>query len=62
MAVMIGIDPHKRSRTAVAIDYDEVELAAIEVRASHAQVVIFTCVDGGDLENSSHWSLAELLD
>ena len=34
MAVMIGVDPHKRSHTAVAIDGDEVELDAIEVRAS----------------------------
>ena len=38
MAVMIGVDPHKRSHTAVAIDGDEVELAAIEVRASVRQV------------------------
>jgi transposase len=38
MAVMIGVDPHKRSHTAVAIDRDEVELAAIEVRASGRQV------------------------
>ena len=34
MTVMIGVDPHKRSHTAVAIDRDDVELAAIEVRAS----------------------------
>ena len=32
MTVMIGVDPHKRSHTAVAIDRDDVELAAIEVR------------------------------
>ena len=38
MAVMIGVDPHKRSHTAVAIDAGEVELAAVEVRASQAQV------------------------
>src|SRR6266566_226142 len=38
MAVMIGVDPHKRSHTAVAIDTGEVELAAVEVRASQAQV------------------------
>jgi transposase len=38
MAVVIGVDPHKRSHTAVAIDAGEVELAAIEVRASQAQV------------------------
>lgn len=34
MAVMIGVDPHKRTHTAVAIDGDEVEVARIEVRAS----------------------------
>src|SRR4249920_1420806 len=38
MMVMIGVDPHKRSHTAVAIDGDDVELAAIEVRASVRQV------------------------
>jgi transposase len=38
MAVMIGVDPHKRSHTAVAIGPDEVELAKIEVRASRGQV------------------------
>src|ERR1700690_1777854 len=38
MAVMIGVDPHKRSHTAVAIDRDDVQLAAIEVRASVRQV------------------------
>jgi transposase len=38
MMVMIGVDPHKRSHTAVAIDGDDVELAAIEVRASGRQV------------------------
>ena len=38
MTVMIGVDPHKRSHTAVAIDRDEVELASIEVRASAGQI------------------------
>jgi transposase len=38
MAVTIGVDPHKRSHTAVAIDRNDVELAAIEVRASAGQV------------------------
>jgi len=38
MMVMIGVDPHKRSHTAVAIDADDVELAMIEVRASDRQV------------------------
>jgi transposase len=38
MAVMIGVDPHKGSHTAVAIDGDEVELAAVQVRSSSRQV------------------------
>src|SRR5207253_10818499 len=38
MAVMIGVDLHKGSHTAVAIDGDEVELAQIRVRASRRQV------------------------
>jgi len=38
MAVMLGVDPHKRSHTAVAIDGEDVELDAIEVRASARQV------------------------
>ena len=38
MTMMIGVDPHKRSHTAVAIDGDDVELATIEVRTSERQV------------------------
>ena len=38
MAVMIGVDPHKRSHTAVVVDGDEVELDRLEVRASCLQV------------------------
>jgi transposase len=38
MAVMIGVDPHKRSHTAVAIDGDEVELGSVTVRATRRQV------------------------
>ena len=38
MTVMIGVDPHKGSHTAVAIDVGEVELAAIRVRSSGRQV------------------------
>ena len=38
MPVMIGVDPHKGSHTAVAIDRDEVELAAMRVRSSRRQV------------------------
>lgn len=36
--VMIGVDPHKGSHTAVAIDRDEAELAKSKVRASRRQV------------------------
>jgi transposase len=38
MNVMIGVDPHKQSHTAVAIDDREQELARIEVRATKRQV------------------------
>jgi transposase len=38
MAVMIGVDPHKRSHTAVAIDGDETELSSVTVRATRCQV------------------------
>src|SRR4051794_19730456 len=38
MTVMIGVDPHKGSHTAVAIDRDEVELAKVKVRSSRRQV------------------------
>ena len=37
MTVMIGVDPHKRSHTAVAIDADEAEVARLEARASRMQ-------------------------
>ena len=39
MSVMIGIDPHKGSHTAVVIDGDEVVIDKIRVRASASQVV-----------------------
>jgi transposase len=38
MKVMIGIDPHKASHTAVAIDRDEDQLSSIKVRATLRQV------------------------
>jgi transposase len=38
VAVMIGVDPHKGSHTAVAIDGDETQLAAVTVRATRRQV------------------------
>jgi transposase len=38
MAVMIGVDPHKASHTAAAIDVSEVALGELRVRASTGQV------------------------
>jgi transposase len=37
MKVLIGVDPHKGSHTAVAIDGDETELAQMKVRATKNQ-------------------------
>ena len=38
MSVIIGVDPHKATHTAVAVDNDEVELARAKVRATRNQV------------------------
>jgi transposase len=38
MTVVIGVDPHKRSHTAVAVGDDEVAVATIQVRAGHSQL------------------------
>ena len=38
MSVIIGVDPHKGSHTAVAIDGDEVSLGELKVRATRRQV------------------------
>ena len=38
MAVMIGVDPHKGSHTAVAIDDGERPVGEVKVRASAGQV------------------------
>ena len=37
MTVIIGIDPHKATHMAVAIDGDEHAIARLEVRADRAQ-------------------------
>lgn len=37
MTIMIGIDPHKASHTAVAIDADELVLDEFKLRASKTQ-------------------------
>jgi hypothetical protein len=36
--VMIGVDPHKGSHTAVVIDRDEAQLAKLQVGASRRQL------------------------
>jgi len=38
MSVIIGVDPHKATHTAVAIDHSEVELARARVRATRTQI------------------------
>jgi hypothetical protein len=38
MAVMIGVDPHKGSHTAVAVDETEQSLGGVRVRSGAAQV------------------------
>jgi hypothetical protein len=51
MKVLIGLDPHKRSHTVVAIDRDESRLGEVRVRATKrqcesflawAEVIVFT--------------------
>ncbi len=36
--MLIGIDPHKGSHTAVVVDRDEVEIARLTVRADRHQL------------------------
>jgi len=38
MKVMIGVDPHKATHTAVAIGPEETELGRVQVRATRRQV------------------------
>ena len=37
MTIMIGIDPHKATHTAVAIDHDENVIDQLKIRASNTQ-------------------------
>ena len=43
MNVMIGVDPHKASHTAVAIGRDEDQIASVKVRATRRQVEQLLC-------------------
>jgi transposase len=45
-AVMIGVDPHKGSHTAVALSHKEIALATLRVRASADQVERLVCWAG----------------
>jgi hypothetical protein len=38
MTVVIGVDPHKWTHTAVVIDHDEIPLATLQVRAGPSQL------------------------
>lgn len=38
MSVIIGVDPHKATHTAVAVDTNELELGTLQVRANSTQV------------------------
>ena len=48
MQVIIGVDPHKASHTAIAIGDNEGELGAVKVRATRRQVAqLLSCERGG---------------
>ena len=62
--VMIGVDPHKGSHTAVAVDGDEHELDAMRLRSSNKQCDVlldwadrFPDRDGASLTSSTASSL-----
>ena len=61
-AVMIGIDPHKGSHTAVAINGLEAPLGELRVRASAAQAerfVAWAAVAGADVATGARaaWAI-----
>ena len=59
MAVMIGIDPHKGSHTAVALDDSEQPLGELRVRSAAGQVERLvqwaTPFDGADVGDRGCW-------
>ena len=55
MQVIIGIDPHKATHTAVAVDGSEDELARLKVRATRAQVD--TLLDWAEPFPSRTWAI-----
>ena len=50
MLITIGIDPHKRSHTAVAVDDEEKEIARTRVIAGPNQVAELSGFAAGDIE------------
>ena len=59
MAVMIGIDPHKGSHTAVALDEHEQPLGELRVRSAANQVErllgVGGTVRGADVGDRGRW-------
>ena len=55
MSIMIGIDPHKATHTAVAIDEREVVLDEFKIRASKSQVRLLC--DWADRFEKREWAV-----
>src|SRR5262245_17308552 len=53
--VMIGVDPHKASHTAVAVDGDELELGSMQVRSSIKQCDVL--LDWADRFPQRRWAI-----
>ena len=53
--VMIGVDPHKGSHTAVAVDRDENELGSLKVRSSKKQCEVL--LDWADRFSERRWAI-----
>jgi transposase len=53
--VMIGVDPHKGSHTAVAVDRDENELDSLRVRSSTKQCELL--LDWADRYPQRRWAI-----
>ena len=53
--VVIGVDPHKGSHTAVAVDRDETELGSLKVRSSKKQCDML--LDWADRFDERRWAI-----
>ena len=54
--VLIGVDPHKASHTAVAIDQSEGSLAELKVRSSVGYLAIGT----GESRHDVEWAVSRM--